>query len=516
MGEDIMINKSMWIADRGDGTYRNPILYTDYSDPDVIRVGSDYYMIASSFSNTPAIPVLHSKDLVNWKLISYVLDRLPFDRYDEPCHSRGVWAPAIRYHDGLFYVCFPMPDEGIFMSTTEDPFKGWSKPVCIKEVKGWIDPCPFWDEDGKAYLVNAFSKGTCGLVSLIQMTEMAADGMSLIGESKIVFDGTFTQPVIEGPKLYKRNGYYYIFAPAGSVKTGWQTVLRSENIWGPYQERIVMIQGDSATNGPHQGGWVDTENGEDWFIHFQYAGNSGRIVHLQPMIWENDWPVIGKTAPGTGYGRPVPAWKKPDIITDGSIYAPYDSDEFENEKLGLQWQWNANYKDDWFEIDTVNKQLRLNSQFTKESLYRTPNLLLQKWTAPDMDTITEIELDELKTGDMAGIIAFGAQYISLAAECGTEGLRLVVVKGFSKGQEIIPISEYRMDMKKLKIRMTTIGKTGEVSFKYSVNGGYEIPVNMPLFVKCGNWVGIKNGLYAVNNKSSECAGVLKVNYFVFQ
>ena len=409
-----------------------------------------------------------------------------------------------------------MPDEGIFMSTTDNPIKGWSEPVRIKEVKGWIDPCPFWDDDGKAYLVNAFSKGTCGLVSLIQMTEMAPDGKSLIGESKIVFDGTFTQPVIEGPKLYKRNGYYYIFAPAGSVKTGWQTVLRSENIWGPYQERIVMIQGDSSTNGPHQGGWVDTENGEDWFIHFQYAGNSGRIVHLQPMIWENDWPVIGKTAPGTGYGRPVPGWRKPDIAFDGSVFAPCDSDMFDCDKLGLQWQWNANYKDEWFKLDTINKQLRLNSQFTEESLYRTSNILIQKWTAPDLDTITELELNELNVGDMAGIIAFGAHYVSLAVECNEEGKRLVVVKGFSKGQEIIPVTAYRSDMKILKIRMTTIGQTGEVTFKYSVNGGYEISVNMQLFVKCGNWVGIKNGLYAVNNKSMESAGVLKVNYFVFQ
>lgn len=511
-----MINKSMWIADKGDGTYRNPILYTDYSDPDVIRVGSDYFMIASSFSNTPAIPVLHSKDLVNWKLISYVMEKLPFDRYDVPCHSRGVWAPAMKYHNGLFYVCFPMPDEGIFMSTTDDPFKGWSEPVCIKEVKGWIDPCPFWDDDGKAYLVNAFSKGTCGLIGLIQMTEMASDGMSLIGESKIVFDGNYTQPVIEGPKMYKRNGYYYIFCPAGSVKTGWQTVLRADNPWGPYKERIVMIQGDSSTNGPHQGGWVDTEKGEDWFIHFQYAGNSGRIVHLQPMRWVDEWPVIGKYAEGAGYGRPVPAWKKPDIDTDSCIFAPVDSDEFDSDKLGLQWQWNANYKDDWYNIDTEKKQLQLNSQYTEESLYRTPNILMQKWTAPDMDTITELELDELESGDMAGIIAFGAHYVSLAIETSEEGKRLVIVKGFSKNEEIIPVTDYRTDIKKIKIRMTTKGKTSEVIFNYSINDGFEVPLNRELYIKCGNWVGIKNGLYIVNKTNKNSKGILKSNYFVFQ
>lgn len=510
-----MISKSMWIADKGDGTYRNPILYTDYSDPDVIRVGSDYFMVASSFSNSPALPVLHSKDLVNWKLISYVMDRIPFEKYDKPCHGRGVWAPSIRYHEGLFYVCFPMPDEGIFMSTTKDPFKGWSKPVCIKEVKGWIDPCPFWDDDGKAYLVNAFSKGTCGLTSILHISEMAPDGMSLIGESKLVFDGKYTQPVIEGPKLYKRNGYYYIFAPAGSVKTGWQTVLRSKHIYGPYQERIVMLQGDSPTNGPHQGGWVDTEKGEDWFIHFQYAGNSGRIVHLQPVIWHDDWPIIGKGSEDAGYGRPMVVCNKPDIDCDTGIFAPDDSDYFDGEKLGLQWQWNANYKDDWYELDTKKQQLRLFAQYTEESLYRTPNILMQKWTAPDLVTVSELELDELKPGDTAGMISFGAHYCGLAVECTEEGKRLVTIKGFSKGQEIKPITEF-FNIEKVRIKMTTVGKTGEVSFKYSINDGYEVICQEKLIVKCGNWVGIKNGLFAINTFSQENAGVLKSNYFVFQ
>lgn len=511
-----MTNKSMWIADKGDGTYRNPILYTDYSDPDVIRVDDDYFMIASSFSNAPAIPILHSKDLVNWELINYVLDKLPFSKYDQPCHSRGVWAPAIRYHEGLFYVCFPMPDEGVFMSTASDPYGKWSEPVCIKEVKGWIDTCPFWDEDGKAYLVNAFSKGTCGLVSLIQITEMSPDGMSLIGESKIVFDGAFTQPVIEGPKLHKKNGYYYIFAPAGSVKTGWQTVLRSENIWGPYQERIVMLQGDSSTNGPHQGAWIETQKGEDWFIHFQFAGNSGRIVHLQPMVWENDWPVIGKSAPQTGYGRPVLEYRKPDIDTEEKIFAPSDSDLFEGESLGKQWQWNANYKQEWYELDNEKKQLRLNSQYSELSLYRTPNIMMQKWTAPELVTITELELDELCDGDMAGMIAFGAHYASLAVECKEGKKRLVAVKGFSKGEEIIPVTDYRDDMKKLRIRMKTSRASNDVSFLYSINDGFDVPVYVPMHIKCGNWVGIKNGLYAVNNKFNDKCGVLKVNYFVFQ
>ena len=181
---------------------------------------------------------------------------------------------------------------------------------------------------------------------------MQTDGMVLIGEEVRIFDGNENDQVtIEGPKLYKRNGYYYVFAPAGGVKTGWQTVLRSKNIFGPYEYKVVMRQGDSQVNGPHQGAWVDTVTGEDWFLHFQDVYAAGRIMHLQPMHWENDWPVIGVNKPGNDYGEPVMEYRKPDIgksekeLSDISKYPicePDTTDEFDNDRLGMQWQWNSN------------------------------------------------------------------------------------------------------------------------------------------------------------------------------
>lgn len=263
-------------------------------------------MISSSFSNAPAMPLLHSKDLVNWKVVNYILPEVPEFRYRNPIHGCGVWAPAIRYHEGTYYVCFPMPDEGIYMTTATDPYGEWSKPVNIRPGAGWIDPCPFWDEDGKAYLVAGVAKSRIGYKSVLHMVEMQPDGMGLIGEEKIIFDGNLNDQItIEGPKMYKRNGWYYIFAPAGGVKTGWQTVLRSKNVFGPYEYKVVMRQGDSPVNGPHQGAWVDTVTGQDWFIHFQDVYAAGRITHLQPMSWENDWPVIGVKKDGNDYGEPV-------------------------------------------------------------------------------------------------------------------------------------------------------------------------------------------------------------------
>ena len=239
----------MWIADQGDGTYTNPILYTDYSDPDAIRVGEDYFMIASSFCNTPAVPLLHSKDLVNWKVINYIIDKLPFDYYDKPVHGCGTWAPAIRYHEGTYYVFIPMPDEGIMMCKTTDPFSKWSEPAYVRKVVGWIDPCPFWDEDGKAYMVTAFARSRIGFKSMLYMSPIEPDCSGVLDDGQFIYDGHATQPTIEGPKLYKRNGYYYIFAPAGGVKPGWQTVLRSKNIYGPWEEKIVLHQGNSPVNG---------------------------------------------------------------------------------------------------------------------------------------------------------------------------------------------------------------------------------------------------------------------------
>ena len=211
------------------------------------------FMTASSFNCTPGLPILHSKDLVNWRLVNYAFKNLDLPGYDRPMHGCGIWAPSIRYHNGLFWICVGLPDEGIYMTTAEDPFDEWSPLFCIKPGKGWIDPCPFWDDDGQAYLVHAFANSRCGIKSKLILHRMAPDGTGVLNEGKIIFDGTVDHPTVEGPKMYKRNGYYYIMAPAGGVTNGWQTVLRSQSIWGPYEDRIVLRQGSTPVNGPHQG-----------------------------------------------------------------------------------------------------------------------------------------------------------------------------------------------------------------------------------------------------------------------
>ncbi|MCR5215626.1 MAG: glycoside hydrolase 43 family protein [Lachnospiraceae bacterium] len=524
-----------WIADLGNGRYRNPILYTDYSDPDVIRVGEDYYMVASSFCNAPSVPLLHSKDLVNWKVINYCVDQVPGDRYRTPQHGCGAWAPAIRFHEGVYYVFIPMPDEGIFEVHTTDPYGEWSAPHFLYEGKGWIDPCPFWDEDGKAYMVNAFAKSRIGFKSILQIVEMTPDCQSLIGEGKYVFDGNVNdQETIEGPKLYKRNGYYYIMAPAGGVKTGWQTVLRSKNIWGPYEAKNVLYQGDTPVNGPHQGGWIDTPYGEDWFIHFQDVYAAGRIIHLQPMRWVNDWPIIGEYVEGRDYGTPVLEYDKPKVSKEDRFYpieAPDASDEFDGVTLGLQWQWNANDCKEWYTMDPEGSSVILHCVPAKpeESISDAPNLLLQKWVLPEFTAETKMTLDQLQPNDFVGMVSMGMTYGAVGVRKSAKGLELVKVLGsqhFSNEKshpedtdEVVAtlpnLSEiyFRNTVKSLEPKEEFVPRE-EISFSVSTDGEHYTDL-LSFESQAGRWVGVKNGVFAIHEQgdTQDPAGNTAVDYF---
>lgn len=521
---------SIWNADLGNGSYRNPILYADYSDPDAIRVGGDYFMIASSFCNAPGLPLLHSKDLVNWKVVNYIINELPEARYSAPIHGCGVWAPAIRYHGGTYFVCFPMPDEGIYMSTATDPFGTWTKPVNIRPGAGWIDPCPFWDDDGKAYLVAGVAKSRIGYKSVLHMVEMQPDGMGLIGEEVKIFDGNENgQETIEGPKMYKRNGWYYIFAPAGGVKTGWQTVLRSRNVFGPYEYKVVMRQGDSAVNGPHQGAWIDTVTGEDWFLHFQDVYAAGRIVHLQPMHWHEDWPVIGIAKDGEDKsrldcGEPVMEYKKPDVGgAAAEVCEPDTSDDFTGKQLGLQWQWNANPQKEWYQL--TGNGLKLYAVRRTTAYGDMPNLLLQKWPAPEFTCVTKLNLSQLADGEEAGVISMGMQYGLLTFQKNDGQLLLRFIKGEQKFGKILveSVEESVQELPGIDWKQAdeiyvkyTVERTGTqdlnsrekgfplelVTLAYSTDGsGYSKAGEMNAVP--GRWVGVKNGVFCCRAASED-------------
>ena len=484
---------------QSSATYTNPIIPFDYSDPDVIRVGDDFYLTASSFNCVPGLPILHSKDLVNWTIIGYALKRLPLggDLFTRPQHGNGVWAPAIRFHNDYFYIFYGDPDFGIYMVKARNPAGPWTEPLLIKPAGGWIDPCPFWDDDGNAYLVHAWAKSRSGINSILTINRMSADGMKLLDEGMMVFDGRVHHPMIEGPKLYKRNGYYYIFAPAGGVTSGWQTVLRSKNIFGPYEDRIVMDQGKTAINGPHQGAWVELKSGESWFVHFQDRGAFGRIVHLQPVAWRDDWPVIGVDADGDGKGEPVLHYRKPNVGPEYPSQVPATSDEFNRTTLSLQWQWHANPIDLWSSFSARRGWLRLMGvPHTGSNLWTVPNLLLQKLPAREFTVTTLVDASGLQQDDRTGLLMMGRDYSYLAVVRTANGLRVVRVTCLdaSKYKSEKELGAVELKGKRVYLRVVVNDKA-ECRFSYSIDGKRFDPLGEMFTAQAGMWIGAKVGLF---------------------
>jgi beta-xylosidase len=509
----------VWVADQGNGTYKNPILNADYSDPDAIRVGNDFYLVSSSFEDMPGLPILHSNDLVNWTIIGHALLRQPpFDHFSKPQHGDGVWAPAIRYHNGEFYIYYPDPDYGIYLIKAKNPAGPWSNPVLVYGGSGIIDPCPLWDEDGSVYLIHAWAGSRAGIKSILTINKLNAEGTKVIDEGVMVFDGHETDPTVEGPKIYKRNGYYYIFAPAGGVPTGWQLVLRSKNIYGPYERKVVMDQGKSTTNGPHQGAWVDTQTGEDWFLHFQDKGAYGRVTHLQPMKWVNNWPVIGVDPKGTGKGEPVLTYKKPNVGKVYPIETPQESDEFNDVKLGLQWQWMANPKSTWY-ATTNQGYLRLFSYLspdTVKNLWGAPNVLLQKTPADEFMATTKFTFkpNPKLENERAGLVVMGFSYAGLALQSKKDGIYLTAInckdaeKGKPEKEETLikvtnPIVYFR-------VKVTAGAKC---QFSYSLDGQKFTDAGPGFQAEVGRWIGAKVGIFCTRTTQINDSGYADFDWF---
>jgi beta-xylosidase len=404
--------------------YRNPILYADYSDPDVIRVRDSYYMVASTFHFSPGLPVLRSRDLVHWTIVTHALPRLDFHpSYDLPGpidftdaterikfnekmghrYSAGVWAPAIRFHQGRFYIYFATPTDGVFMVSAEKAEGPWDPPVKLIDQAGLEDPCPFWDDDGKAYLIHS----RVGAGPLI-LHRMSADGKTVLDEGKVIVEDPQNLPILEGPKLLKRNGYYYIFAPYGGVEKGPQAVLRSRDIYGPYEFRTVLSKGTTEVQAPHQGGYTETPSGEGWFVHFNSTGGYGRIVHLQPVRWEDDWPVMGERLPGAPNGQPVMTYRMPDVGRTFPPVHPQTSDEFSRSTLGVQWEWNHNPVDSHWSLTERPGYLRLKA-LPATQLVSARNTLTQVQQSRASQATARLELDGMAEGQKAGLAMFGKQ-----------------------------------------------------------------------------------------------------------
>ena len=520
----------VWVSDEGNGMYRNPVLHADYSDPDVCAVGEDYFLTASSFNCTPGLPILHSKDLVNWKIVNYAFKKVePVEYYNEARHGKGVWAPSIRFHEGVFYIYWGDPDFGIFMVKTRDPYGEWDKPVLVKAGKGMIDPCPLWDDDGRVYLAHAWAGSRAKFNSVLTVCEMNKEGTAVISDPVLVFDGNDgVNHTIEGAKFYKRNGFYYLFAPAGGVVSGWQLVMRSKDVYGPYEARIVMAQGKTDINGPHQGGWVDTPAGESWFLHFQDKGAYGRVLHLNPMKWVNDWPVIGVDKDGDGCGDPVSRYRKPKTDKTYPIETPVESDEFDTRKLGLQWEWHANYQD-VFGFTTNMGYARIYGHELSphfKNFWEVPNLLMQKFPAEEFTATAKLKVSAKDDGQLSGLIIMGWDYSWIGVEKQEEKflLKQAVCKDAEQGNleqvstlaVLEPSRKFEAGLfpnyeREIYIRVH-VGKGAYCRFSYSLDGKKFTEAGTLFKARQGKWIGAKVGMFSVTPHGKE-RGWVDVDWF---
>ena len=529
----------VWSPDNGDGTYTNPVINADYSDPDVCvgPSGEDYYMTASSFQCTPGLPILHSRDLVNWEIVGYALKSLYegdcklTEHYNKVQHGNGVWAPSIRYHQGEYYIYWGDPDHGVYMVKTKNPAGEWEKPVCVIRGKGYIDTTPLWDEDGRCYLVNGWANSRSKFASVLTVREMSADGTKAIGQPVIVFDGNGTENrTCEGPKFYKRDGWYWIMCPAGGVPEGFQLAMRSKSPYGPYEAKKVLQQGKTAINGPHQGAWVHTKYGEDWFLHFQDKEAYGRVMHLNPVDWSTGWPIMGKK------GEPVTTYKKPK--SSGTVVVnPVESDEFNAPTVGRQWQWQANY-DEKFGVPTAFGTMRIYTHKLDtdwKNLWTVPNMLLQKTPADEFTVTAKLRFTSKADGQMGGIIMMGHNYQALVVRREGREFKLLILtcqdadRGKAQQEELIttlkPTAEDKIDYKPgihediyLQLRVSNAqagaahGGKPLVSFAWSQNGKKFTPCGSQYEMKQGKWIGAKFGFVAVDTNPKTDRGWIDADW----
>ena len=529
----------VWSPDNGDGTYTNPVINADYSDPDVCvgASGEDYYMTASSFQCAPGLPILHSKDLVNREIVGYALKELytgdaeKVQHFSSPQHGAGVWAPSIRFHNGWYYIYWGDPDYGVYMVKTQHPEGEWEAPVCVIAGKGYIDTTPLWDDDGRCYLVNGWANSRSKFASVLTVREMSADGTRPIGQPVIVFDGNGTaNRTCEGPKFYKRDGWYWIMCPAGGVPEGFQLAMRSKSPYGPYEHKIVLAQGKTNINGPHQGGWVHTKYGEDWFVHFQDKEAYGRVVHLNPVDWSTGWPVMGKK------GEPVTTYKKPQS-SSSVIVNPVESDEFNAPVIGKQWEWHANY-DEKFGVPTAFGTMRIYTYKLSDgwkNFWEVPNLFLQKTPADEFTVTAKLRFTSKADGQMGGVIMMGHNYQALVVKRVGKEFQLLILscqdadRGKAHQEELVatlkPTAEDKIDYKpgihediylQLKVRNAEAGQAHggnpKVSFAWSQNGKKFKACGSEYQMKQGKWIGAKFGFVSVETNPKVDRGWLDADW----
>ena len=490
-------------GDQGDGTYKNPVLPSDYSDIDCIRVGSDYYAISSTFQFSPGVVILHSQDLVNWSILGHVVSdltqispELNWDKMNR--YGKGVWAGSIRYHDNKFWVYFGTPDEGYFMSTATKAAGPWEPLHAVLAGPGWDDCCPFWDDDGQGYLVgSSFRDGY-----KIHLWKLTTDNRDLVPVSDQVIHQSRGS---EANKLYKINGYYYhLFS---EVRAEGRVVMmeRAKNIFGPYAEAKQLNHAEKQFKEPNQGGLVQTEKGDwYWFTHHGTGDWAGRIDSLLPVTWVDGWPILGEVG-ADGIGTMIWSGAKP--VSGTNAVTPQSSDEFAETSLSPQWEWNYQPRADKWSLTENPGWLRLHAfqPLQGDMLLKAGNTLTQRCIqAESNEVVIKLDLNGMADGQKAGLCHFSKNYSYLGVKQ-DKGMRSIEYDNNGKISAGPMLADTALWLK------STWGADGKSQFAYSEDGATFKNFGEPYALSWGNYRGDRLGIFCFNIVAD--AGYVDVDYF---
>ncbi len=487
-------------ADNGNGTFTNPVLYGDYPDPDIIRVGKDFYLVTTTFVSVPGLEILHSRDLVHWNIAGYAANRLPFGaKYSlrgGSEYAQGVWAPSLRYHNGTFYIVDNIQNAGTVVFRAPRPAGPWK----MNRLNGYLfDPGLMFDDDGTPLVYN----GTGGRISVAVLNK---DLTRVLSNTP-----AFTLPHHdgEGSHAYKIHGTYYIFNAVYSMNA---TIAcsRSQHRDGPFISTTVCAN-HMPWHAPHQGGIVQLPNGHWWGFSLADTGPVGRTMWLGPITWSNGWPYFGNpNAPA------FPVTSKKPALGPTVITLPPSSDDFSGTTLALQWQWNHNPDDSKWSLTARPGYLRLYTQ-TAPNLTNARNTLTQRTVGPACTGVIKIDVSRLQPGDRAGLCLLEQYFGYIGVYRGAKGMKIVRVVN-NNGNLLAPsedvtdtVAHVHADTIWLAVHCDF--QTNLAQFSYSLNGQkfQKLGKLFPMHFTLATFQGERFGIFDYNPVGSR--GWLDVDYF---
>jgi beta-xylosidase len=487
-------------SDNNDGTFTNPVIFADFPDPDVILVGDTYYMVSTTMFIFPGVTILKSCDLVSWEYCSNAVPRFDFN----PCYNldgctrygHGQWATSLKYNNGKFYLLFITLDEGGFICSATKAEGPWE---IRKLPKGFYDPGLFFDDDGRVFVAHGYGK--------IFITELDKTFAPKSNDS-LVYTGDIRDG-LEGSHVYKINNYYYLYCTYGGVD-GIQVALRSKNIFGPYEQKVVLRDTTKGVNfGVHQGALIRTQTNEWWTILFVDSGPFGRCPSLHPVTWVDNWPVVGVD------GKGVVRYKKPNVGKKYPIKDLPSSDEFSDKILGMQWGWNHNPDSTKWSLTRRPGFLSLETTRVVSKLPEAPNMLTQRifanydQTRPTIGT-ARAEVKNMKDGDVAGLAVFQDPYAFIAVKQNKGSKFLIMV---NNGKAIDSLS---INSTSVYLRAIASNYTKKVTFEYSIDNRTFMPIGNELSMSFNLSIFTGNKFCLFNYATRETGGHVDFDWFRMQ